>query len=79
MRAFVRPDEEIAGEIRELFEREEINPSSFTCEVQDGEVRVRGIVEWETTVESLPEAISRIPGVVTIDCQLTAREHAAAP
>jgi len=73
VRAFVRSDEEIAREIREdvIFRTLWIPPEQVEVEVEKGAVTLRGHVENRSDAELLPSFVQRVPGVVSVDTQLT--------
>jgi CBS domain-containing protein len=74
VRAFVRPDEEIAAEIRgDVLERVLwADPGSIEIAVRDGEVELAGRLQNETEVEVLEKLVAKIPGVVTVRSTVTA-------
>ena len=74
VRAFVRPDEEIAAEIRDdVLERVLwADPGSIEIAVHDGEVDLAGRLQTETEVEVLEKLVAKIPGVVTLRSKVTA-------
>jgi CBS domain-containing protein len=73
VRAFARSDREIAREIKDdvLIRTYWIEPGAVTVAVTDGEVVVDGEVDSEAIAESLPLAIERVPGVVSVRAGLT--------
>jgi CBS domain-containing protein len=73
VRAFLRPDEEIEREIRdELMARAFSIPSgTVTARVTRGEVSLTGFVETADLASALPEAVRRVPGVVTVRSELS--------
>jgi CBS domain-containing protein len=75
VRAFARPDEAIARDIRsEVILREFwISPEDVRVEVHDGEVTLAGAVDSRVTAEALPEAVRKVPGVVSVLSQLRVR------
>jgi CBS domain-containing protein len=72
VRAFVRPDEEIAREIREhtLIEDLWLDPDRFKLEVERGEVTITGDVDSEYDADILKRWIKLVPGVVAVDARL---------
>jgi CBS domain-containing protein len=74
VRAFVRPDEEIAAEIRDdVLERILwADPGSIEITVSDGEVDLAGRLQTETEVQVLEKLVAKIPGVVTVRSTVTA-------
>jgi CBS domain-containing protein len=73
VRAFVRPDEEIAREIREdiVFRTLWIPPEQVEVKVDKGLVTLRGHVETKADAELLPSFVQRVAGVVAVDAELT--------
>lgn len=78
VRAFVRPDAEIATEIRYgVIERGMwIDSEVLEVRVDDGEVRLAGCLESRRDAEVLPRLVSAVPGVVGVDSHLTWHEPA---
>jgi CBS domain-containing protein len=75
MRAFARPDSEIAAAIHEVIAQEpSVVPEHVTFDVSRGEVHLEGDVEYQTSADALVSAIDRVPGVVTVDSRLEWRE-----
>jgi CBS domain-containing protein len=76
VRAFSRSDDEIRTEIRdEVISRVFwLDPTHFTVEVKDGVVTITGQVETEADVRLLPELVRRLPGVVAVEANVTARD-----
>lgn len=76
VRAFVRSDAEIAREIREdvIFRTLWIPPEQVQVEVERGVVTLRGHVESKSDAELLPSFVQRVPGVISVDAQLTWEE-----
>jgi CBS domain-containing protein len=72
VRAFARPDREIATDIREeVVKRAFWQPTeSVTVAVDDGEVVLRGTVESKSVAEALPAAVTRVAGVVGVHSEL---------
>lgn len=77
VRAFTRPDQEIAREITdEIVGRAFWQPrESVQVDVKDGEVVLGGEVENEATAKGLPTAVERVPGVVSVSSMLTWRKE----
>jgi CBS domain-containing protein len=75
VRAFARPDDALAREICvEVIGRDFwIAPGAVQVEVHDGEVTLSGSVESPATAEALPEAVRKVPGVVSVTSELAAR------
>lgn len=75
VRAFARPDDALAREIRrEVIMREFwMTPDGIRIEVHDGDVTLDGAVDTQVTAEALPEAVRKVPGVVSVTSTLVAR------
>jgi CBS domain-containing protein len=75
VRAFARPDDEIADDIRrEVVMREFwISPDDVGVEVRDGEVTLSGAVDTAITAAVLPEAVRKVPGVVSVSSSIAVR------
>jgi CBS domain-containing protein len=75
VRAFIRPDEQIAREIREevALGTFAIAPENLHVEVVDGEVTLGGEVDTPEVVSLLAEFVKRVAGVVAVHSHLTAR------
>lgn len=73
VRAFVRSDDEISREIRDdvILHTLWIAPEGIVVEVENGEVRLAGQVESKAEAEMLEHFVRRVPGVVSIDSQLS--------
>jgi len=73
VRAFTRSDGEIEAEIRkELIGRTFwLQPADLDVVVRNGEVTVGGVVDTKSDAELLPELISQVPGVVSVESTLT--------
>ncbi|HUP32821.1 MAG TPA: CBS domain-containing protein [Gaiellaceae bacterium] len=73
MRAFRRPDAEIAREIRKevLEEAFGLEPGHIRLEVVRGEVRLEGGVEARSDARLVARLVARVPGVVSVDSRLT--------
>jgi CBS domain-containing protein len=71
VRAFARSDAEIEREIRDEMLRGVTWPEQLQITVQAGEVALRGEVDSKFDAEALPPSIRRIPGVVSVDSELT--------
>jgi len=73
VRAFTRSDAEIEMEIRkELISRTFwLQPTDLEVEVHEGEVTVAGEVDTKSDAELLPELIAQVPGVVSVESNLT--------
>lgn len=68
VRAFLRPDEEIANEIREevLLRRLCAEPGRIDVHVRQGRVTISGSVDTELDATLLPKLVERLPGVVSV-------------
>jgi CBS domain-containing protein len=75
VRAFVRSDRVIAAEIREeVLERALwLTPGTIEVAVRDGAVELTGELETEADVHVLELLVARVPGVVAVQSQVTAR------
>ena len=75
VRAFTRSDTEIAEEIRGDILRRTfwLEPGQVTVTVVDGHVSLSGEVETEADAEVLPTIVARIPGVLSVEADLTSR------
>jgi CBS domain-containing protein len=73
VRAFDRPDTELAEEIADevLLHTLWIEPGSVEVEVEDGIVALTGRVETRTIAEMVSAYVRRVPGVVSVRSQLT--------
>jgi CBS domain-containing protein len=72
VRAFARGDQEIEREVRDLLTRSFwVDVSNVTVTVETGHVTVEGEVDTEAVADILPSAIERIPGVVSVDVDVT--------
>jgi osmotically-inducible protein OsmY len=72
VRAFARPDAEIAQDIRDDAFRGLALPEQIAVEVREGAVTLHGEVESRYDAEVVPHLVRRIPGVVAVDSELTA-------
>jgi CBS domain-containing protein len=75
VRAFTRSDAELVDEIRGDILRRTfwLEPGHVTVNVVDGHVTLRGEVETETDQELLPHFVARVPGVISVDADLSCR------
>jgi CBS domain-containing protein len=75
VRAFTRTDSELESEIRDDILRRTfwVEPGSVSVTVVDGRVRLSGKVETDADTEMLPVLVARIPGVVAVEAELSAR------
>lgn len=75
VRAFARPDDEIAREIREDVLRASLwtEPDAVGVEVHDGSVFLTGQLETKTDVRMLTALTERVPGVVTVESEVSYR------
>ena len=76
VRAFTRDDAAIAGEIRNdvVLRQFWVDPGTVTVNVQDGDVTLKGELEKRSLAELLASFVERVPGVVSVDSQLSWRE-----
>jgi CBS domain-containing protein len=76
VRAFVRSDGEIAQEIGDdvLLRTLWIAPGSVDVTVEDGGVTLTGKVENRATAEMLPAFVQRVPGVVSVNSDVSWEE-----
>lgn len=70
--AFARSDAEIEQDIRDEVFGGMFVPEELELDVQDGEVTLRGEIDYKPDAETLPSLIRRVPGVVRVDSELTA-------
>jgi len=75
VRAFTRSDSEIVHEIREdvLLRAFWLEPGRVKVTVADGEVTLRGDVDTEADREMLPRSVAQVPGVVSVEAELSCR------
>lgn len=75
VRAFTRSDAELVDEIRGDILRRTfwLEPESVAVDVVDGHVTLRGEVETEADQELLPHFVARVPGVISVDADLSCR------
>lgn len=75
VRAFTRPDEVLAREIRvDVVERAMwLSPEQIDVQVVNGEVELRGWVDTRVDAEVLELLASRVPGVVGVSSRVTWR------
>jgi CBS domain-containing protein len=77
VRAFVRSDQDIRREIREDVLRGTLwleTPEAIGIEVDRGVVHLTGQLESTLDAELLPRLVARIPGVMSVESDLTAAE-----
>ncbi len=69
VQAFTRSDEEIRVEIRDdvLSRTLWIDPSTIDVVVEDGKVRLDGLVDTRSACEFVRHLVSLVPGVVSVD------------
>lgn len=79
VRAFARSDAAIERDIREEVLRRSfwISPDALDVDVRGGEVKLSGELESETALQSLPHAVERVAGVVSVRSQLRLKESAS--
>jgi len=75
VRAFIRPDEDIAREIKDdvIVRSLWISPEDIDVEVEDGEVTIGGTVDTKADAELIPSFAERVPGVVSVASRLSWR------
>jgi CBS domain-containing protein len=75
VRAFIRPDEDIAREIKDdvIVRSLWISPEEIDVEVEDGEVTIGGRVDTKADAELIPSFAERVPGVVSVASTLSWR------
>jgi CBS domain-containing protein len=80
VRAFTRSDTEIADEIRREVLRGTfwLEPGRVVVTVVDGAATLRGDVETEVDQELLPHFVAHVPGVISVDADLSCRAMALA-
>lgn len=73
VRAFVRTDDEIAGEIsRDIVGRALwLDEKSVQVDVEKGEVTLSGCLDSHSDAELLPVLVAKVPGVTSVDSKLT--------
>jgi CBS-domain-containing membrane protein len=74
VRAFVRSDELVAREIRDVIARALwMSADAVSVAVKNGEVRLRGTTETEVEADTMIRLVRRVPGVVAVDADLAWR------
>jgi signal-transduction protein with cAMP-binding, CBS, and nucleotidyltransferase domain len=75
VRAFVRTDSEIQGEIEQEAIRRALwlDPANVRVTVESGHVKLSGSVSTETDAELLLTFVRRVPGVVDVTSDVTVR------
>jgi CBS domain-containing protein len=73
VRAFARPDDELARAIKNdvLHETLWLDPSLFDVDVSSGRVRIRGQVERHSEAEMVERIAMMVPGVTGVSSELT--------
>lgn len=73
VRAYVRSDDELARTIRDevLLRILWLDPTPFTVAVKDGAASIRGHVERRSTAEMIEEAVSMVPGIMSVGVDVT--------
>lgn len=73
VRAFVRPDDQLAAAIREdvLYRTLWLDPDSFNVVVSDGMARIGGQVERRSEAEMIERVTAMVPGVTGVATELT--------
>jgi CBS domain-containing protein len=77
VRAFARPDADIALELRDdvLARTLWIDPSDLVVDVNEGHVVLRGVVETRAETKIVERLAARVPGVVSVTSELTSRDR----
>ena len=72
VRAYLRTDEELQQIIRDdvLHRILWLDPAAFEIDVRDGEVALRGHVDRRSTARIVEEAVTMVPGVVSVTTEL---------
>jgi CBS domain-containing protein len=72
VRVFVRPDEDVAEEIRTQVLRRLLrhDADNVHIDVERGEVTLTGMIETQTDAEAVPILVRRVPGVVSVVSRL---------
>ena len=72
VRAFVRPDADIAREIKDdvIMRALWISPEGIDVEVDEGMVTIEGTVDTRADAELIPSFVERVPGVVAVSSRL---------
>jgi CBS domain-containing protein len=72
VKAFVRSDEEIAGEIREDVIRKTLwlVPEELKVEVDNGDVKIAGRVDTRTDADLIKAFVSKVPGVISVTAEI---------
>jgi len=80
MRAFVRPDDLVAAEIRDDVLRRVLwlTPGKIEVDVRDGEVDLVGELDTEAEAQVLEKLVANVPGVVTVRSAVTFRPQKTA-
>jgi CBS domain-containing protein len=73
VRAFARPDDDVACGIREIVSQYGLSPYEVRLSVNRGEVALDGELERRSEAEGLADAAARVPGVVSVKSMLTWR------
>ena len=73
VRAFARPDAEVARDIREEVVKRTmwLTEENIEVQVDDGAVTLRGHIDERRDAELLPRLAARVPGVVGVQSELT--------
>jgi len=71
VRAFVRTDEEIEGEIREMVKRLLLPGAGVDVHVDEGSVSLSGQLERHSDVDMVSRRTERVPGVVSVSSGVT--------
>ncbi|MGH6657950.1 MAG: CBS domain-containing protein [Actinocrinis sp.] len=72
LRIFLRSDEQLREDVRELLvDQFWLDPEGWSVEVDDGVVRLAGIMDARSTAQIAVNAVRRIEGVVAVEDELT--------
>jgi CBS domain-containing protein len=66
VRAFVRSDDEIAAEVRDLIGLFSVPPEAISVTVDEGTVRLAGTVDSKLAAEAIRSLVRRVSGVVDV-------------
>jgi CBS domain-containing protein len=72
VRAFARPDEEIAETVRQavLYQTLWLDPAVFDVTVHGGNVKIKGRVQRRSTAEMIERIPLLVPGVIAVDAEI---------
>ncbi len=75
VRHFARSDDEVASDVRA--ELELLTLTDLQASVDNGHVVVRGEVESEKDLDCLPRVLAKVPGVLSVESDVTLRDVAS--